>query len=250
MEIIMTFFGASRIDSRWLSGVLAATLASVAVACNPSVDVAAQSGGPPLDTTSGGAPVVGPLGTATGSIKVWLLVRTSPGATAEESGTTWIDLSLSDANDKPLQGAQVEASADGKKVFFTGEYAANLPERIGSFDLSVRHKSGTRTGIHLVGPSVATAMLSSTPVLNRPTTLTWSPNNENDVTSVAFTSVDVQHVWSSDTLADPGTMQLPKEAFPLSGSMGVGLQRTRTWDDGDAAHAEFQSEAEIGVVVP
>lgn len=92
-----------------------------------------------------------------------------------------------------------------------------------SYELSVTHASGTRTGIRLVPPRPHTPDLAGTPKVGTPITATWTPNGEADVK--AYVIIGKYGTPSASPLPDTGSFEVPGSAFTSTSSVVLQVQR-------------------------
>ncbi len=100
---------------------------------------------------------------------------------------------------------------------------------VASYELSISHTSGSRTGIVITPASAHTVALDPPPKVDTPTLVTWTPSGETDVG--AHVLLGKYGTPSASPLPDSGSFMVPATAFPAPGGNSVTLEVQRSRQD-------------------
>lgn len=183
--------------------------------------------------TDAGATVVPSAGQGTGAplfVSVEVLGTALSGSTPIAHASVVVrDLSAS----KGLDGAEVTITPrGGEAVKLPGQggaaYEANLPAGWAtSYEVSVMHPSGSRTGIVAFAPAAFTIAIDPPPKVNTASTMTWTPSGDEEV--AVFVMAGRFVTKSASPLPDTGSVEVPPNAFPDATIAAITVQRLRSF---------------------
>jgi hypothetical protein len=146
----------------------------------------------------------------------------------------------------PLGGAPVTLPGGGGIPYQKG-FASGWVE---SYDLSVTHAAGSRTGIVVKPPNNFTVAISPTPKVGAKSTVSWTPSGEASV--FVYVLLGKYGTPTATPLPDNGSFEVPETAFPAPAAKGLQLevQRVRNVSVPSAVAMQLQvSVYQLGIDV-
>jgi len=146
----------------------------------------------------------------------------------------------------PLGGAPVTLPGGGGIPYQKG-FASGW---VASYDLSVTHAVGSRTGIVVKPPNDFTVAISPPPKVGAKSTVTWTPSGEASV--FVYVLLGKYGTPTGSPLPDNGSFEVPETAFPAPAAKGLQLevQRVRNVSVPSALTMQLQVSAyQLGIDV-
>ena len=241
-----------RASSVFLCGLLLGcpVIAATSLGCGSDETGAGGTGG--TDAVSSAASTSAgdetSLGTQMGDIRVTLLLN-ELSLLGVSGPSTSLNVFVTDPAGKGISGATVTASTtggapvtltEGSPGRFSGMSTSDYAR---DWDFSISHPTGSRTGVHLVGPSFPTVSFMPAPSVGVATTMQWTPNGEKGVT--AQPSLIGDSTWTGPIdQADSGSAAIPAAQLSHAGMVTFQLQLDQKWNDGTDFTAEFLVDAQ------